>query len=50
MVVSCEQVWREISNYLEEDMEPGVRTSMEEHIRRCKRCTTVLDEIGRAHV
>ena len=43
MVVSCEQVWREISNYLEEDMEPGLRTSMEEHIRRCKRCTTVLD-------
>ena len=43
MVVSCEQVWREISNYLEEDMEPGLRTSMEEHIRRCKRCTAVLD-------
>ena len=43
MVVSCEQVWREISNYLEEDMEPGLRTAMEEHIRRCKRCTTVLD-------
>ena len=43
MVVSCEQVWREISNYLEDDMEPGLRTAMEEHIRRCKRCTTVLD-------
>jgi len=43
MVVNCEQVWREISNYLEQDMEPGLRTSMEEHIRRCKRCTAVLD-------
>jgi len=43
MVVNCEQVWREISNYLEGDIEPGLRRAMEEHIRGCKRCTSVLD-------
>lgn len=43
MVVNCEQVWREISNYLEGDIEPGLRRAMEEHIRGCKRCTAVLD-------
>ena len=43
MVVNCEEVWREISNYLEGDIEPGLRLAMEEHIRGCQRCTAVLD-------
>lgn len=43
MVVNCEEVWREISNYLEEDVDPGLRAAMEEHIRGCKRCSAVLD-------
>ena len=29
MVVSCEQVWREISNYLEGGIEPDLRRAME---------------------
>jgi hypothetical protein len=43
MVVSCEQVWREISNYLEGEVDPTLRTAMEQHFRGCKRCTAVLD-------
>jgi putative zinc finger protein len=43
MVVNCEEVWREISNYLEGEMEPGLRLALEEHIRGCQRCTAVLD-------
>jgi len=43
MVVSCEEVWREISNYLEGDVDPTLRTAMEEHFRGCKHCTAVLD-------
>jgi hypothetical protein len=43
MVVNCEEVWREISNYLEGAIEPGLRLAMEEHIRGCQRCTAVLD-------
>ena len=43
MVVNCEHVWREISNYLEGDIEPGLRAAVEEHVRGCKRCTAVLD-------
>jgi Putative zinc-finger len=43
MVVSCQEVWREISNYLDDQVEPGLRAAMEEHIRGCKRCTAVLD-------
>ena len=38
MVVKCEQVWQEISDYLEGEVDPVLRTAMEEHIRECKRC------------
>jgi anti-sigma factor RsiW len=43
MVVSCEEVWREVSNYLDGEVEPGLRVAMHEHIRGCKRCAAVVD-------
>ena len=43
MVVSCEEVWREVSNYLDGEVEPVLRAAMQEHIRGCKRCAAVLD-------
>jgi hypothetical protein len=43
MVISCEQVWGEVSNYLEGDINPEVRSAMEEHLRGCKHCTAVVD-------
>jgi Putative zinc-finger len=43
MVVSCEEVWREISDYLEGEVEPNLHAAIEEHIRGCKHCTAVLD-------
>lgn len=43
MVVTCEEVWREVSNYLEGEVDPTLRAAMEEHFRGCKRCTAVLD-------
>jgi hypothetical protein len=42
MVVNCEQVWREISNYLDGEVEPGLRTAMDGHIATCQRCSAVL--------
>jgi hypothetical protein len=42
MVVKCEQVWLEISNYLEGDVDPGLRAAMDEHFRTCQRCSSVL--------
>lgn len=43
MVIKCEQVWQEISNYLEGDVDSGLRTAMDEHFRGCSRCKSVLD-------
>ena len=43
MVVNCEQVWGEISNYLEGDVDDSLRVAMETHFQECKRCQAVLD-------
>ena len=43
MVVSCEEVWREVSNYLDGEVEPGLRVAIQEHVRGCKHCTAVVD-------
>ena len=41
--MNCEQVWREISNYLEGDVEPTLRSAMDEHFRTCAKCASVLE-------
>jgi hypothetical protein len=41
--VDCELVWREISNYLEGEVDATLRTGMEEHFRTCARCASVLE-------
>jgi hypothetical protein len=41
--VNCEQVYREISNYLEGDVDPALRSAMDQHFRTCKRCSSVLE-------
>jgi hypothetical protein len=43
MVVKCEEVWREVSNYLEGDVSPDLRAAIDEHVRGCKGFTAVLD-------
>ena len=42
MKIRCDEVWREVSNYLEDEVSAGLRTRMEEHFKSCKRCTAVL--------
>ncbi len=43
MVVNCEHVWREVSNYLDGEVDPETRIAMELHFAQCKHCTAVLD-------
>ncbi len=39
---NCEQVWREVSNYLDGEVDVALRQTMEEHFHSCKRCASVL--------
>jgi len=42
-VMPCEHVWREISNYLEGDVDASVLALMDEHFKSCARCASVLE-------
>ena len=41
-MLNCEQVWREVSNYLDGEVDAALRSSMDEHFRTCQRCASVL--------
>ena len=41
--ISCVEVWREISNYLDQEISPALRERMEAHFKICKHCSAVLD-------
>ncbi len=40
--LNCEQVWREVSNYVDGDVDATLRSAMDEHFKTCKRCASVL--------
>ena len=41
--ISCYHVWREISNYIDGEIDPELRRRMEEHFKGCEHCSAVLD-------
>jgi anti-sigma factor (TIGR02949 family) len=43
--ISCAEVWREISNYLEGEISDELRDRMRAHFEVCKHCTAVLDGV-----
>ncbi len=43
IAISCEHVWREISGYIDNEVDPVLRRRMQEHFKKCAHCTAVLD-------
>jgi len=41
--LKCQEMWREISNYLEGDVDSSLRLAMDEHFRTCAGCRSVLE-------
>jgi hypothetical protein len=41
--INCERVWREVSNYLEGELEETLRIACDEHLQSCARCRSVLE-------
>jgi putative zinc finger protein len=41
--IDCEEVWRQISNYLDDEVDPGLRAAMASHFKDCAHCSAVLD-------
>jgi anti-sigma factor RsiW len=41
--ISCVEVWREISNYIDGDIDSELRARIEAHFKTCKHCSAVHD-------
>jgi len=41
--IDCVEVWRQISNYLDDDVEPGLRAVMAAHFKDCAHCSAIVD-------
>src|SRR5258708_39074178 len=41
--ISCVEVWREISNFLDDQISAEMRKRMEAHFKECAHCRAVLD-------
>jgi Putative zinc-finger len=41
--IDCVEVWRQISNYLEGEVDATLRASMASHFKDCAHCTAILD-------
>ena len=43
--IDCYDVRRELVNYMEEDITPGLRARIDSHLRSCHHCTAVYDGV-----
>ncbi len=43
MGISCEEVWRDISDYIDDDLDPVQRAALDQHFVECRPCTALLD-------
>ena len=41
--VSCFEVWRRLSDYVDDDVEPELKARLTYHFARCKDCKALLD-------
>lgn len=43
--MTCKEVWRELSNYLDDSISPHVREMFELHLAYCRHCTAIVDGV-----
>jgi predicted anti-sigma-YlaC factor YlaD len=43
MGISCEEVWRDISDYIDGDLDPIPRAALDQHFVECRHCAAVLE-------
>jgi len=41
--MTCEEVWRDISDYIDEDLDPIQRAALDEHFAQCRHCTAIVE-------
>jgi len=41
--IDCLEVWRQVSNYLDNEVDPDLRIVMASHFKDCAHCSAILD-------
>lgn len=41
--ISCSEVWREVSNFIDGEVDAELRARMEAHFKCCAHCKAILD-------
>jgi anti-sigma factor RsiW len=41
--ISCFEVWRRLSDYVDDDIEPDLKARLAYHFARCRDCKALLD-------
>ena len=41
--IDCEEVWRQISDYLDNELDPSLRAMLTSHFKDCAHCSAILD-------
>jgi len=42
--LNCKGVIRELSNYIDGDLDPGLKTELERHLEHCEDCGVIVDQ------
>lgn len=43
--MNCQAVTRELSNYIDNELDASLRAELEEHLQGCTHCTVVLSQV-----
>ncbi|MGD0479805.1 MAG: zf-HC2 domain-containing protein [Terracidiphilus sp.] len=43
MMLNCEHVWAQVSDYIDGSVSPEMKADIERHLANCRRCSAVLD-------
>jgi len=43
--MTCKELWREVSNYIDGSVSPEMRAELEKHLSQCKHCTALVDGV-----
>ncbi len=41
--ISCRDVWQQISNFIEDDVDSNLRARLEAHFKECQHCLAIFD-------
>lgn len=45
MAMTCQQLWREVSNYVDGMISSATREEVERHLAYCRHCSAVVDGV-----